>query len=428
MKTLVTVREYARLTTGVIGTDSLDEAHISATAFDWICGQNANIGRSSPVLVHLEDRKSLKLDNYVGVIETPCGTRVEILPKHVDDGDTKESCRNLLRRMIINALDIPVRETGRTDLQTFHLPISEWVVSQFLAALNQLIKRGLRSDYVRIESSEPYLRGQLDVVKQMRRPPGQHDKFSIRHDLFVHDRPENRLLKRALEQAFRETEFSENWRLAAELRNVLHEIPSSLNVREDFKLWRHDRLSAHYQAVKPWCELILARQMPLSLIGGWHGISMLFPMERLFERFVAAALRKVLPFDARLISQAKSKYLCIHDENPIFRLEPDLLIEQGDRRWILDTKWKRVDSKNRAGNYGLNQADFYQLYAYGQKYLSGRGNLALIYPKTDAFQEHLHPFDFGNGLWLSVLPFDLEECRLLHANLLPERPRTLKAA
>lgn len=35
-------------------------------------------------LLQLEGRRSLKWDSYVGVIETPCGTRLEILPKHVE--------------------------------------------------------------------------------------------------------------------------------------------------------------------------------------------------------------------------------------------------------------------------------------------------------------------------------------------------------
>jgi 5-methylcytosine-specific restriction enzyme subunit McrC len=48
---------------------------------------------------------------------------------------------------------------------------------------------------------------------------------------------------------------------------------------------------AHYAPLRPWCELILYRQMPYSLVGVWRGVSLLFPMEKLFERFVAAWLR-----------------------------------------------------------------------------------------------------------------------------------------
>lgn len=55
----------------------------------------------------------------------------------------------------------------------------------------------------------------------------------------------------------------------------------------------------------------------------------------------------------------------------------------------------------------------YQLYAYGQKYLDGPGRMALIYPRTQAFAAPLDSFNFGNGLMLDVLPFDLDKERLL---------------
>ena len=39
--------------------------------------------------------------------------------------------------------------------------------------------------------------------------------------------------------------------------------------------------------------------------------------------------------------------------------------------------------------------------------------MALIYPQTETFQSPLDAFDFGGGLSLEVLPFDLDQERLL---------------
>ncbi len=83
------------------------------------------------------------------------------------------------------------------------------------------------------------------------------------------------------------------------------------------------------------------------------------------------------------------------------------MITQGEKSWVLDTKWKRLDSELGSKNYGLSQADFYQLFAYGQKYLGRQGDLVLIYPKRGAFQEALPVFEFSEGLRLWVVPFDL---------------------
>jgi 5-methylcytosine-specific restriction enzyme subunit McrC len=84
-----------------------------------------------------------------------------------------------------------------------------------------------------------------------------------------------------------------------------------------------------------------------------------------------------------------------------------------DNRLVLDTKWKLIDDTRANGTekYGLTQADFYQLHAYGQSYLDGEGDVVLIYPKTDTFSKPLDVFDFPKtaGLRLWVLPFCLQE-------------------
>ncbi|MBN0588739.1 restriction endonuclease, partial [Pseudomonas aeruginosa] len=95
----------------------------------------------------------------------------------------------------------------------------------------------------------------------------------------------------------------------------------------------------------------------------WQGMSLLFPMEKLFESYVERWLRQQLVVGARLTSQAARHSLCVHDQRVMFRLEPDLLLESGQKAWVLDTKWKKLDGSDRQNKYGLSQADFYQLLA-----------------------------------------------------------------
>ncbi|WP_313285471.1 MULTISPECIES: McrC family protein [Stutzerimonas stutzeri group] len=418
MSAFVTVREYARLTTAAVAPGNLDCAQITESAFEWLCELSAGFNRNGAPLLQVEGRCSLKWDSYVGVLETPCGTRLEILPKHHEQDDCMLKSRRLLRKLIQHALHLKPREASVTSLELFDAPLSEWVMGQFLAELDLLVKRGVRFDYQRIEEEQRFLRGQLNVVAQMRQPPGRQHHFQIRHDVFLPDRAENRLLKLALEQVAKATQDAANWRLANELRAMLAELPASRQVSQDFRAWSRDRLMAHYQAVKPWCELILNQQMPIAVAGDWRGMSLLFPMEKLFECYVEAWLRKQLPSTARLTSQASREHLCGHDHGKMFRLKPDLLIDTAEQRWILDTKWKRVDSGEPEKNYNLNQGDFYQLFAYGHKYRVGAGipTLVLIYPFWSGLQKALPVFDYGEGMKLWVLPFDLDNERLLNAD------------
>ena len=413
MMASITVREYARLTTDVIGDDTLDRARISISAFDWLCRLSAGFSRSGASLVEIEDRRWLRLDNYVGVVETPCGTRIEILPKHIGDGDDAKTSRTLLKRMILAALELSPRQAGPASLDRFDSPITEWMVGRFLGALDYLVKRGLRSDYVRVSSAEHYLRGQLDVARQARQPPGREHLFQIRHDIFFPDGPENRLLKAALEQVSRATKSAAHWQLASELRALLHDVPTSGNINDDFKRWRGDRLMAHYRPVLPLCELILHSQMPLALAGEWQGISMLFPMEKLFEAYVTGALRSELADGAQLHPQTTRASLCSHLGTRMFQLKPDMFVTREASCWVLDAKWKLLDQGDRLAKYQLNQADFYQLFAYGHKYMAGRGEMFLVYPLTSSFTNALPVFEFGDGLCLRVIPFDLEARRFI---------------
>lgn len=411
----VTVREFARLTTSELPVSTLDRARISPTAFDWLCELSSRKnGQTGAQMLQVESRNWLQLDNHVGVLESPCGQRIEILPKHVEGGgpQTVRQSRSLLRRMLASALDLSPRETDEASLEQFDHPLTEWVMQRFLLALDQLVKRGMRRDYLRVEEMQPYLRGQLDMACQMRTPPGRAHLFSICHDVFSVDRPENRLLKSALSRVMYAAQEAENWRLASTLLCLLDEVPPSRDVAADFKAWRSDRLMAHYEPVRPWCELVLSHQVPLAVAGDTRGLSLMFPMEKLFERYVGRAVRSQLPSGYRLTEQAARHSLCTHDGTGFFRLRPDFLVEGDGRIWVLDAKWKTIDSARRDERYQMNQADFYQLHAYGHHYLAGHGELALIYPMTARFDRPLGPFRFSEMLSLMALPFDMEASRL----------------
>nr|WP_306277402.1 MULTISPECIES: McrC family protein [Pseudomonas] len=395
---------------------TLDVAQLSQSAFDWLCELSASFSRNGATLLQVDGRHALKWDSYVGVVETPCGTRLEILPKHHEQGDCLLKSRQLLRKLIQQALQLKPRDASVASLELFDAPLSEWVMGQFLTELDLLVKRGVRFDYQRIEEEQRFLRGQLNVVAQMRQPPGRQHHFQIRHDVFLPDRAENRLLKLALELVAKSTQDAANWRLANELRAMLAEVPASRQVNQDLRAWSRDRLMAHYQAIKPWCELILNQQMPIAVSGEWRGMSLLFPMEKLFECYVEGWLRQRLLPGANLTSQASQHHLCAHDSGKMFCLKPDLLIDTPEQRWILDTKWKRIDSGKPEKNYDLSQIDFYQLFAYGHKYRDkGVPQLVLIYPYWSGLRTALPVFDFGEDMRLWVLPFDLDADCLVDA-------------
>ncbi|USR78293.1 hypothetical protein NGM67_11100 [Photobacterium damselae] len=76
---------------------------------------------------------------------------------------------------------------------------------------------------------------------------------------------------------------------------------------------------------------------------------------------------------------------------------------------MLDIKWKRINPES-TNKFNLSQVDFYQMFAYREKYLEGKGKLVLIYPKTDKFAPPIEGhFAFLKDLTLWMLPFDIKK-------------------
>lgn len=413
-----TVREYALIGIEYLGCpeNQLDCAYIPESAFNHLCDLAASFSQHGAKVFELAGRKKLKLDQYVGVIETPCGTRLEILPKHVeiqvgeDPQHVIEQERGLLQNMLTVSLKLKAREVGSANLKCYKQPLYEWVMTQFLQCFEQLLQHGLRFDYQRVQDEQKYLRGQLQHVQYMRQSPTKKHIFPIEHDVYELNRAENRLIRTALEVVCKKTQDAHNWQLAQELRLKTNDIPKSHNIAQDFKQWQSCRLLALYSDIKPWTELILGEQMPLATVGDWHGMSLLFPMEKLFEHYVAYYLKQYL-HGWQVQTQVASHSLCKQGDQAIFRLKPDILLEDQSSQElkVIDTKWKLLDQNNARGRFGLKDSDLQQMFAYSAFYLAHQHEVLMIYPARTSFYHPLKTFEFQYGhSCLRVIPFDLD--------------------
>jgi 5-methylcytosine-specific restriction enzyme subunit McrC len=278
------------------------------------------------------------------------------------------------------------------------------------------VKRGIRNDYVRVSQQEKFLRGRLNVSKQLRQSPAQQHIFNVEYDKFIAERAENRLIRAALAKVLVWSKDHKNQRDGRELLFHFDSVTPSTNYREDFLQWRSSRDMIYYAPTKPWCQLILSEQSPFFSAGKWKGPSLLFPMEKLFESYIAKKISPKLGYDFTMTEQAQGKYLVKHESSQWFKLMPDMLITQYGKPYIvLDAKWKLLNDRNgdASKQYGLSQSDVYQLFAYGQKYLQGIGEMYLIYPANERFKVPLSPFDFSDDLRLWVVPFDLDNDQLM---------------
>ena len=385
---------------------------VPAHVFDWLEFQAYVEGDGSCQWLKPARRngaRAVRVTSYAGVVRSPDGFQIEILPK-TGRNTLDAEARDLFVRMLACLPEFRSIRFQDASLRTHQAPLLDIFIIHFLASVDRLIRHGLRGGYSTERDELRALRGKLLVGRHVRLNSIRRERFSVEYDEFRLDRPVNRLVRTALSRVGRLTSSGELHRTARRLLMPFDGIPESLHVAQDFQSARIGRDMQRYEEPLAWSRLILQHLSPLMASGDHSAPSMLYPMEALFEAYVAKCLERKLPSGYRLQRQATSKYLATHNEANWFQLRPDMLLHGPEGLVaVLDTKWKLLDSSksSRGEKYNMKEGDIYQMYAYGHRYLGGAGELTLIYPKTDSFQVPVPPFEFPghSNLRLSVLPF-----------------------
>ena len=238
-----------------------------------------------------------------------------------------------------------------------------------------------------------FLRGKLQLMENIRRNASDRSRLYCEFDEYEIDRPVNRLIKGALEIVNRLTTDPINQQRCREFLYWFDRVTGTKDSNMDFRAVQQDRLIQHYEPAMPTCRLILEGLNPLTQEGNRRALSVLFPMNQLFESFVSAKLEKPLR-DWRVSTQIRGQALIEkHRGSKIFALIPDIELRRGQERVVADTKWKLLDQRSRPNKYGISQADIYQLFAYSRKYLATQEQrrVILIYPRTDSSINRSNP-------------------------------------
>jgi 5-methylcytosine-specific restriction enzyme subunit McrC len=406
--------------------DGVNGNTVPPKVFAWLEEQCLTPDVLAPVWMKLTSRRgrrAIQFTNYVGVVCAPCGYQIEILPKIGRDTSVK-TARNNLIEMLKCLRSFRHIKTANADLQKQQMPLLEVFLQQFLASARDVVKRGVRSDYSTRQANLSSLRGKLLIAPHLSQNVVRRDRFFSEFDEFTQDRAENRLIHTALRKTLGMCKAPGNQRLARELSFVFADVPICTDIARDLKRIRLDRGMTYYEPALAWAQLILQGDSPVTGAGEHNAPSMLFPMEAVFEAYVAKHLGTQVRQGFNLRTQTCKHHLVSHKQQDWFRLKPDLLIEQGTQTcMVLDTKWKLLDSAkgNSGEKYQLSQSDFYQLHAYAHIYLKSPGSVVLIYPWTESFTQPLPVFDFSssNDLKLWVVPFCFESRTLLLPEISP---------
>lgn len=388
---------------------------------------------NSKFLKHSSKTK-LKAQNYVGIIQTPYGT-LEILPKcfrgnalqeqevsltkeekQVKKQKQREDIKSFFeletfqnqfkvenptlkdftlfdtpqksaQRFLIHCLtslkDTPFKQSQISSIDTCNTPLLDVFMQMFCQELLEICKKGIRHDYVAIEENRAYLKGKLLFSGQIRHNLVHKERFYTSSDEYITDIASNRLIKSTLELINSKATSHATLTLINQCLEVFEEIPSSGNIEGDFLSCTSSRHFSYYDNLLEWCKLFLQGNSFSAYSGESKAYALLFPMEKLFESYVAHMFKKYNNGnDKRIYAQNSNQYL-LHSEgdSKLFQLKPDLILELGEKKIIADTKWKPLKNAEDK-KHGIAQSDLYQVFAYAHYHEASE--VWLIYPKLYA--------------------------------------------
>ena len=363
------------------------------------------------------------IKNYVGLIQMKNGYQVQILPK-VSFGDGAEDPGNkrtkkIFLKMLRSMKDFPSKVFNDASLKVDQMNLYEIFINMYLQEVRQLVKRGIKSTYVTQEDNLKYYRGKLLINQQIRTNLAHRERFYVTYDEFHPNRAENRLVKATLLKLQKLTSSAENAKEINQLLTAFEMVEPSLNYQKDFSRVTIDRNTKDYEMLIQWSKVFLMNKSFTTFSGDSTSRALLFPMESVYESYVAQQIRKMFcPEGWEVSSQDKGHYLFVEPKRQ-FALRPDIVLELDGRTVIMDTKWKSLVDNERI-NYGISQADMYQMYAFSKKYKTSE--IWLLYPVNDDMRDHTDiRFDSGDGTTVNVFFVDVanieDSLRLLKMKL-----------
>ena len=331
---------------------------------------------------HRRDEKVvLHTDHRVGVIALQDGPTIEIQPKVGNP--------NLVTLLRYANGTEPTHLSRQTELER-GTNFVDTVAALYLEELEEVISQGLRREYVEVEGSEKYLRGRLNVQRQLAGGIGKTD-FECDYDEFTSDTTLNQTILCVTNIL---SALVDNTQIAGTLREHESRLRRRVSLRrvtiEEVEQIGLTRLTAYYEKLLYLCKLVLKHIYIEDIVAGkGASYSLLIGMNDVFEKIVERTAREsVAQWDGWSVEgQARTDNLL--RGNPPIRMRPDFVVKRnGEPVLVGDAKWKTK----------IKNTDIYQVVSYQTAY---DAPCVLVYPDNDG--ELQNSYSVKNGRLLDML-------------------------
>lgn len=369
--------------------------------------ENLDAGRLFELSFSRNVGEIIRVRNYAGIIALPGCVQIEVLPRialHCPEGtETNDRVRQIFLRMIATYLKVDPLVFNNAHVKTSRATIFEALIDILIDETYRIITKDINRGYVTVESNENVYKGKILFQKQIKHNLVHQNRLYVEHDTFNSNRPENRLIKTTLIM-LKNLQISTKTKVKIE-KVLAHfeEVDESTNTKNDFDQIQHSRQMKDYGRALVICRVFLSGQTLTSVQGRVQSLSLLFPMEKVFEAYIAREISRHLPTKYSINVQDCSYSL--FDSPRTFGLIPDIVVRsENDSPIVLDTKWK-VPAVNKT-NRGIATSDMYQMYAYGKKYNAKK--VFLLYPLNNPLEQFSDSYISDDGVKVFTRFLDLE--------------------
>lgn len=304
---------------------------------------------------------------------------IEILPKAdrlVAGEDQRLRWRNALLEMLRVATGLRLHSPTSAMQSVARASLMELVAMRFIEEVERLLHDGLVKGYRSEESSSSAFRGRLLVRENLRENLVRADRFFVRYTTFDRDVLVNQVLGAAV-AVLGSLPLSSALRARIAVCAERFQDVSTIRVAAaTFERITTTRRTERYRSALVFARMILQQHVPELRSGAAPVFALLFDMNVLWERYVAALFKRARVPGVEVSTQEARRFWKAGG-NPAKTVRPDIVLRDantGAAVLVADTKWKVLETPTPA------DADLKQMFVYNE--LFGASRSVLIYPGT----------------------------------------------
>ena len=261
------------------------------------------------------------------------------------------------------------------DVEGDNKQLVEVILLAFLKELDKVKKRGYTKCYLNKEDNIVFLRGKLNISKQIKKNY-LGNKFYCKYNELLYYTPENIITFLTLEKIIKRYKISKD--LRGKLLKYLNEFKQLLQVdgikELDIQTTKYlkNRNNAHYQNLVSIAMLILNNNFASSVRDGKSKFcNFMIKIDLLFEQYIFVLLDEILnskyteyyaqyQYTIKNIVKIDNQYQPIN--NLFLKMDADIVLFERETNkpiLVIDTKYIDIYKKNKLNNYA-----YYQMISY----------------------------------------------------------------